>query len=144
MPRVKVRWRLGPLVKRTYDRTYALIAREVSRVGVAHLPVNPPAEDGAWPDTFSDEGTWHHMGTTRMHDLPKRGVVDRNCQVHGIENLYVGGSSVFPTAGANFPTITIVALALRLSDHIAKELGRPIVLPANRRSGNDDREVGTR
>ena len=60
-----------------------------------------------------------------MHDSPKLGVVDRNCRVHGMENLYVSGSSVFPTAGGNFPTITLVALALRLSDRLAKELRRP-------------------
>jgi choline dehydrogenase-like flavoprotein len=64
-----------------------------------------------------------------MHDSPKLGVVDRNCRVHGIENLYISGSSVFPTAGANFPTINVVALALRLSDHIVKEL-RHTIAPA--------------
>jgi choline dehydrogenase-like flavoprotein len=62
------------------------------------------------------------MGTTRMHDSPKQGVVDRNSKVHGMSNLYVAGSSVFPTAGANFPTITLAALTFRLSEHIAKEL----------------------
>jgi choline dehydrogenase-like flavoprotein len=106
------------LVKRTFDRTCVLIAQEISRAGVADVSLDPPIEDGEWPDSFCDEGTWHHIGTTRMHDSPKLGVVDRNCRVHGIENLYISGSSVFPTAGGSFPTITIVALALRLSDHI--------------------------
>ncbi len=64
------------------------------------------------------------MGTTRMHDSPKLGVVDRNCRVHGTNNLYIAGSSVFPTAGGDFPTITIVALTLRLADHIAAAMGR--------------------
>jgi choline dehydrogenase-like flavoprotein len=62
------------------------------------------------------------MGTTRMHIDEKRGVVDANSKVHGLANLYIAGSSVFPTAGANFPTITITALALRLAEHIAHEL----------------------
>jgi len=62
------------------------------------------------------------MGTTRMHDSAKQGVVDRNCQVHGMSNLYVAGSSVFPTVGANFPTITIAAMTLRLSEHVLKAL----------------------
>jgi choline dehydrogenase-like flavoprotein len=57
-----------------------------------------------------------------MHDSPKHGVVDRNCRVHGMTNLYIAGSSVFPTAGANFPTITLSALTFRLSEHLAKEL----------------------
>jgi choline dehydrogenase-like flavoprotein len=126
MNRVRVRWVLGSLVKRTLDRTCALIAQELRRVGVAEVSLDPPIGDGAWPDTFSDAGAWHHMGTTRMHDSPELGVVDRDCRVHGIGNLYVCGSSVFPTAGGNFPTITIVALALRLSDYIAEELRRPV------------------
>ncbi len=53
-----------------------------------------------------------------MHDDPKKGVVDRNCRVHGISNLYVAGSSVFATGGNDLPTMTIVALALRLADHL--------------------------
>jgi choline dehydrogenase-like flavoprotein len=62
--------------------------------------------------------SWHHMGTTRMHDDPRRGVVDRNCRVHAIENLFVAGSSVFPTGGRVNPTLTIVALAIRLAEHL--------------------------
>ena len=62
------------------------------------------------------------MGTTRMHVDPTLGVVDENCRVHGMANLYVAGSSVFPTGGANNPTLTIVALALRLADHVKKKL----------------------
>jgi choline dehydrogenase-like flavoprotein len=126
MNRVKVRWRLDSLEKRTADRTLALIARELSAAGVADVSLDPAIEGGAWPESFRDQGTWHHIGTTRMHDSPKLGVVDRHCRVHGIENLYVSGSSVFPTAGGNFPTITIIALALRLSDHIVKQLRRPV------------------
>jgi choline dehydrogenase-like flavoprotein len=61
-----------------------------------------------------------------MHDSPKLGVVDRDCRVHGVNNLFVAGSSTFPTAGGNFPTITIVALALRLADRIGAELRKPV------------------
>ena len=60
----------------------------------------------------------HHLGTTRMSDDPSRGVVDSNCRVHGMSNLYVAGSSVFPTGGFENPTFTILALALRLADYI--------------------------
>ena len=69
-------------------------------------------------------GTWHHIGTTRMHDDPKKGVVDESCAVHGIDNLYIAGSSVFPTGGATSPTLTLIALSLRLADHIAHKLSR--------------------
>ena len=58
------------------------------------------------------------MGTTRMSDDPRKGVVDRDARVHGIANLYVAGSSVFPATGHANPTLTIVALSVRLADHI--------------------------
>ncbi len=60
----------------------------------------------------------HHMGTTRMSDDPSTGVVDRDCRLHGVENLWVAGSSVFPACGYVNPTLTLVALALRLADHL--------------------------
>jgi choline dehydrogenase-like flavoprotein len=58
------------------------------------------------------------MGTTRMADGPDRGVVDLHCRVFGVDNPYVAGASVFPTGGAINPTLTLVALALRLADHV--------------------------
>jgi choline dehydrogenase-like flavoprotein len=120
MNRVRVDWRLGSKVQRTFDRTLAILAEDMRRSGVAEVDLDPPIEGGKWPAGL--EGTWHHMGTTRMHDSPRHGVVDRDCKVHGMTNLYVAGSSVFPTAGANFPTITLAALAFRLSEHLAREL----------------------
>ena len=74
------------------------------------------AADAAWPSTLS--GGWHHMGTTRMHDDPTQGVVDANCKVHGLANLSVAGAAVYPTAGCANPTLTLVALSFRLSDHL--------------------------
>jgi choline dehydrogenase-like flavoprotein len=68
------------------------------------------------------EGNFHHLGATRMHTDPARGVVDADCRVHGVRNLYVAGSSVFPTYGCSNPTLTVVALALRLADHLKKQL----------------------
>jgi choline dehydrogenase-like flavoprotein len=65
-------------------------------------------------------GNWHHIGTTRMHDSPTEGVVDVNGRVHGVDNLYIAGSSVFTTSGCSNPTLTLVALALRLGDHLAR------------------------
>lgn len=119
MPRVRIEWKLDELVKRTFDQTFALVAHELKRIGVATVNLDPPIEGQAWPPSFEREGTWHHMGTTRMHNSPQLGVVDRNCKVHGMNNLFIAGSSVFPTAGANFPTITLVALALRLADYLS-------------------------
>jgi choline dehydrogenase-like flavoprotein len=62
----------------------------------------------------------HHLGTTRMSSDPKTGVVDVNCQVHGVNNLYIAGSSVFPTAGHANPTLTIAAMSLRLAYYLTK------------------------
>jgi GMC oxidoreductase len=62
----------------------------------------------------------HHLGTTRMSADAKTGVVDANCQLHGVDNLYIAGSSVFPTAGHANPTLTIAAMSLRLADHLKK------------------------
>ena len=66
----------------------------------------------------------HHMGTTRMDKSPRQGVVDENCLVHEITNLYIASSSVFPTSGMANPTLTIIALAIRLADHLKKSLRR--------------------
>jgi len=123
MPRARVDWRLDELVKRTFDRSIAIVAQELREAGIAEVLEHEPLQGRPWPRSL--EGTWHHMGTTRMHDSPTRGVVDRNCRIHGMSNLYVTGSSVFPTAGANFPTITLVALALRLVEHLRSQLQQP-------------------
>ncbi|MDF2766753.1 MAG: oxidoreductase, partial [Rhodospirillales bacterium] len=67
-------------------------------------------------------GGHHHIGTTRMSEDPARGVVDGDCRVHGIANLYVAGSSVFPNSGSANLTLTVVALALRLAAHLEQRL----------------------
>jgi choline dehydrogenase-like flavoprotein len=64
----------------------------------------------------------HTLGTTRMAKDPRLGVVDENCRMHHVQRLYVAGGSVFPTSGHANPTLMILALALRLADHIKKEL----------------------
>jgi choline dehydrogenase-like flavoprotein len=116
MPRVKVEWRLGELEKRTIRRTQEILGEDVQHAGGGVVTVDAPGEDQDWPDTL--RGCWHHMGTARMADDPRRGVVDAQCRVHGMANLFVAGSSVFPTCGSDMPTITIVALSLRLADYI--------------------------
>ena len=87
-------------------------------MALGRLQLQFEEDDLDWPD--SPAGVCHHMGTTRMHDSPKRGVVDADCRVHGLANLYAAGSSVFPTSGSANPTLTIVALALRLADSIRR------------------------
>lgn len=120
MRRTKIDWRLTQRVRDTVDTTFELIARELEDKNIARVKLGPRINDTGWPADM--EGTYHHMGTTRMHDSPRHGVVDRNCQVHGVANLYIAGSSVFPTSSSNHPTMTLVALALRLSDRLVGSL----------------------
>ena len=120
MRRAKVDWRLGQQVKDTVDTSFSLLAKELEDKNIAKVKLGPRINDTGWPVDM--EGTYHHMGTTRMHDSPRHGVVDRNCKVHDMENLYIAGSSVFTTSSSNNPTMTLVALALRLSDRLTAEI----------------------
>jgi choline dehydrogenase-like flavoprotein len=67
----------------------------------------------------------HTLGATRMSDDPRSGVVDKNCQVHGVHGLYIAGGSTFPTSGHANPTLMILSLAIRLADTIKLQLLRP-------------------
>jgi choline dehydrogenase-like flavoprotein len=114
VPRVRLDWRLSPTDLRSMARSQEILDEELRRAGIGRLQI---AMDDATPPPGL-KGGWHHMGTTRMDDHPKRGVVDRNGAVHGIANLYVTGSSVFPTVGYANPLLTVGALAIRLADHL--------------------------
>jgi choline dehydrogenase-like flavoprotein len=118
--RVDVNWRLGELERRTAARFTGYIAAEFARLGIGRCRLEPWLQDDRIPMSDALAETYHYIGTTRMADDPREGVVDRNCAVHGMDNLYVAGSSVFPTAGHANPTLTIVALALRLADTIRR------------------------
>lgn len=119
---VQLDWRLSPIDKYTMQRSSQLIAAEFERAGLGKLQVDFTTTDETWR---SLKGSYHHIGTTRMHHNPKHGVVNEHCQVHGISNLYIAGSSVFPTSGLSNPTLTIVALAIRLADHIKAQMREP-------------------
>src|SRR5690606_32533356 len=85
-------WRIGDLEKRTLVRMLSLIKQEFEAFGVGSVDLQQ-ADEGRLPRIL---GCDHHMGTTRMDPDPRLGVVDANCKVHGMHNLYVAGSSVFP------------------------------------------------
>jgi choline dehydrogenase-like flavoprotein len=118
--RVKLDWRLSAIDKRSARRALEIFGEEVGRAGLGRVQIGIDGDDITWPPDTA--GGWHHMGTTRMSDDPKQGVVDRNCKVHGIANLFIAGSSVFPTAGSGTPTLLIVALALRLAAHVKEKM----------------------
>jgi choline dehydrogenase-like flavoprotein len=97
------------------------LGAEVGHAGLGRLLLLIDEDEESWPDDLS--GGYHLMGTTRMSADPRTGVVDADCRVHGMDNLYVAGSSVFADGGSGTPTLTIVALALRLADHLKMRLG---------------------
>lgn len=116
--RTHLRWSLSPSSRESVRITLEAMALEMGRLGLGRLYFDRQAFDD---DTFSPG--FHHMGTTRMHRDPRHGVVDADGRVHGVANLFVAGSSVFPTSGIANPTLTLLALTLRLGDHLAAELG---------------------
>jgi choline dehydrogenase-like flavoprotein len=115
--RVKVDWRMLPIDRRTAVRGEEIVGAEFERLGIGALTPLQPGEVEGWPENL--ESGWHQLGTTRMHAQETRGVVDPNARVHGLSNLYVAGGSIFPTGGTAPPTLTIVALALRLAAHLS-------------------------
>jgi choline dehydrogenase-like flavoprotein len=122
MPRIVLDWRLTEQDKRSLLAGHQAIAEELGRAGLGRLQIAEWLTEGgdSWSPTV--EGGHHHLGTTRMSVDPSQGVVDPDSRVHGIANLYVAGSSVFPTSGSANPTLTIVALALRLAAHLQEHL----------------------
>jgi choline dehydrogenase-like flavoprotein len=115
VPRVALDWRVAADDYRHVRRSLDLFERDVTSLRLGSVQIE---DESQW----ALRGTYHHMGTTRMHADPKRGVVDAQCRVHGLDNLYVAGSSVFPTAGSGTPTLMIVAMAVRLADHLSTRL----------------------
>jgi choline dehydrogenase-like flavoprotein len=123
VPRSHLHWELTSLEKKSIRKIYELIGAEAGMAGIGRvrlLDYLRDESDMGWP-SFTGGG-WHHMGTTRMSSDPSTGVVDPDCRVHGIDNLYIAGSSCFPTAGAANPTLTLVALSLRLAEHVKSQL----------------------
>ncbi|MES1215910.1 MAG: GMC family oxidoreductase [Bacteroidota bacterium] len=123
VPRATLHWELTAFEKRSIRKIYELLGQQVGRAGIGRVKLMEfleEAEDHSWP-SFAGAG-WHHMGTTRMSDDPKRGVSDANCQVHGISNLFTAGASNYVTAAAPNPTLTLIALTIRLSDHLKERI----------------------
>ncbi len=124
MPRVNLHWQLTELDKRSIRTIYNIIGQQMGLAGLGRIRLKEFLQDEndniTWPE--GTNGGWHHMGTTRMSDDPRNGVVDANCKVHGIQNLYVAGAGCFSTSGAPNPTLTLVALSLRLSDHLKQKM----------------------
>jgi choline dehydrogenase-like flavoprotein len=122
MRRVTLDWRLGDLERSTLFAYIRVIASEFERLGLGTFDLRQVSVlDDAFDWATMAHDSAHHMGTTRMHDCPQLGVVDRHCRVHGVENLYIGSSAVFPTSARSNPTLTILALCVRIADRLKEE-----------------------
>jgi choline dehydrogenase-like flavoprotein len=117
MRKLVLDWKLSNRSFNSSLRLMRLLDEHFRRYGAGHIE-QELTEIEELPYTDAS----HHLGTTRMSADPKTGVVDANCQVHGVNNLYVAGSSVFPTAGHANPTLTIAAMSLRLADYLKKRV----------------------
>ncbi|MHC8354599.1 GMC oxidoreductase [Pseudomonas sp. LB3P81] len=127
MRKVNIHWELAPEDRHTIKSIGLEVAKCFAETGLGFVKLDEYVYDVSVP--LKVEPHAHHMGTTRMASAPESGVVDENCKVFGIDNLYVTGSSVFPTAGASNPTMPLIQLALRLADHLNHQAG-----PASRYS----------
>ncbi|VXC76942.1 FAD-dependent oxidoreductase [Sphingomonas sp. 8AM] len=116
MRRLQVDWRVAAADFDSARATYRLIRDELVRTGTGTLDYDEAGLEDALLDSAAYGG--HHSGTTRMADRERDGVVDRNCRVHGVAGLYVASASVTPTSSQANPTLTAIALALRLADHL--------------------------
>jgi choline dehydrogenase-like flavoprotein len=116
-PIARVVHKTTKLDKHSLVTLHEYVKREFEEKKLGHLESD--LLEGYWP--VNTEAS-HHMGTTRMGSDPKTSVVDSNCKLHSVENVYIAGSSVFPTSGCTNPTFTIVALAIRLAEHLKSKV----------------------
>jgi choline dehydrogenase-like flavoprotein len=117
-PVARLHWFVGARELESAERAQELLSDELARRRVGRLLASEGDGAAVHPSAH------HHLGTTRMHRDPRHGVVDPDGRVHGVSNLFVAGGSVFPTSGFANPTLTIVALALRLGAHLSQDVSK--------------------
>ncbi|MDB5368649.1 MAG: capsular polysaccharide biosynthesis oxidoreductase [Roseomonas sp.] len=120
MPRLRVDWRWTEGDIRTAQVSFRLLAEELARWGKGSLEADP--EEIAYDMLRDGAYGGHHIGTTRMGATPATGVVDADCRVHGMANLWIASAAVFPTSSQANPTLTVVALALRLAARLKQDM----------------------
>lgn len=127
LPKLELDWRIGESTYRSQRRMHLLFKDIVDWIGIQAFTSDVLDRPDERVDLWDMK---HPMGTTRMAASPRQGVVDADGQVHGIGNLYIAGSSVFPTGGHANPTLLIIALAARMASHLRRTAGRRIRLAA--------------
>jgi choline dehydrogenase-like flavoprotein len=116
--KARANWTLTDVSERSYDWNADLLRDSLSSISGSSVVVQ------AWKTVRpSLVFNGHHMGTTRMENPASKGVVDKDLRLHELDNLYVAGSSVFPSAGLENPTLTITALSIRLAQHLGERFG---------------------
>jgi len=119
--RAQVSWQISKEDRTSGEKLVKLFAAELGRIKAARVQLDHwvSQAEPLFPDDL--RGGEHHIGTTRMANDPRTGVVNTHCRIHATDNLYVAGSSVFPTSSWVNPTFTICALAIRLADHLKQQ-----------------------
>lgn len=118
LPKTQLNIQLSDLESRTIAVVQEQLAKELGKTGIGRYRIDFDPLDSSWTNRCGWQ--YHHCGGTRMHLSPKKGVVDTNSKVFGIDNLWIAGSSVFPTSGHANPTLNLVALTLRLAEHLKR------------------------
>ncbi|OEC35132.1 Choline dehydrogenase [Pseudomonas cuatrocienegasensis] len=118
--KANLHWELSPEDRKTIKTLGLEVAKRFSEAGLGFVKLHENIYDIDLPLEVNPHA--HHMGTTRMAETAEYGVVDKNCKVFGVDNLYVAGSSIFATGGACNPTMPILQLALRLADHLDERM----------------------
>jgi choline dehydrogenase-like flavoprotein len=131
LPLPRVDWKISELERRTVAELARTFSGEMKRIGLPE-PDKPEWLRDHSLDAIPFTDVAHPTGTTRMADDPKKGVVDPDCGVHGVEGLFIAGSSVFPTGSHANPTLMVVALSIRLADTLKKWHLRPGRMPVSR------------
>jgi choline dehydrogenase-like flavoprotein len=116
MPRIRIDWRYLPADVETVTRSFSLLAAEIAHSGVGTLEYDPQELEQEMVRYGAYGG--HHIGTARIGTDPHHSVADTNCRVHGVANLFVAGAATFPTSSQANPTLTVVAMALRLAAYV--------------------------
>jgi choline dehydrogenase-like flavoprotein len=111
--KINLKWKLNNFDIRNIREHLKIIDSELQKQKLGYMDIELHNDEP--PGNI--HGGWHHMGTTRMHTDSNQGVVDEHCKIHGVNNLFIAGYSVFPTGGYANPTLTLMALSIRLADH---------------------------
>jgi choline dehydrogenase-like flavoprotein len=127
MPKLNVQWRYAQEDIETVKKTLDVFAEAFARAGIGSFSYDPEHLESDLTQFGAYGG--HHIGTARMGEDPRTSVVDCDCQVHDTRNLFLAGSAVFPTSSQANPTLTIVAMALRLADTVARRLNVHVASP---------------